>query len=163
MKKLLLSIFLLSFSFPSFSSENRELFSDYGSVKNISQTQYIAGGLIGFFTGFGIGHAIQGRYRDRGWIFTTGSFLMIAGYSGAVFFGMGAGHQPDNQFISGLAYASWGAGLIGFGIRIWEIVDVWVLPSRYRIVKESPFKIKPLAFYDSNKQLNYGLSLHYQF
>ena len=88
---------------------------------------------------------------------------MLTGFSGAVFFGMGAGYQPDNKFISGLAYASWGLGLIGLGIRMWEIVDVWLLPSRYRIVKENPFKLKPLAFYDSNNQLNYGLSLSYQF
>ena len=48
MKKILFLIFILSFSFSSFSSDNRELFSDYGSVKTVSQTQYIAGGLVGF-------------------------------------------------------------------------------------------------------------------
>src|SRR5262245_38862858 len=30
----------------------------------------VAGGAIGTFFGFGIGHAVQGRYSDMGWIFT---------------------------------------------------------------------------------------------
>ena len=64
---------------------------------------------------------------------------------------------------SGADYLFVGAMIAGSVIRIWEIVDVWMLPSNYKVVKESPFQIKPLAFFDSGKRFNYGLSLSYQF
>ena len=46
-----------------YSSETR--------VKTISQGRYIGGGVASIFLGFGIGHAIQGRWKERGWIHTT--------------------------------------------------------------------------------------------
>ena len=156
-------VFLLSFSFQSFSSDYREPFSVYEDVKTISKGKYIVGGVFGFVLGFGIGHAIQGRYAERGWIFTLGNLSLISGLSGAVFFGVGAKYQPDNKLIYGVAHACLGLGLIGLGISLWEKIDIWLLPSHYKIVKESPVKIKPLAFYDSKKQLYYGLSLNYHF
>ena len=160
MKKLLLLVFL--FSFQAFSKTGNS-FSNYENRKTISQGRYIVGGVAGIFPGFGIGHAIQGRYSDRGWIFTTGSVLIPVSFYMTIFFGTASGYQPDNKFLLSATYASLGLIFIGMGIKIWEMVDVWLLPSHYKITKKSPVQIKPLAFYDSNKQFHYGLSFNYQF
>src|SRR5690606_6489502 len=45
----------------------------------ISQGQHVGGGLAAMFIGFGVGQAVQGRWSDKGWIFTIGEGLAIAG------------------------------------------------------------------------------------
>src|SRR5262245_39925319 len=54
----------------------------------LSTPRYVAGGLVGSFYGFGIGHAIQGRWLEGGWKYTAGDAL--AGT--AVLFGLGGMH-----------------------------------------------------------------------
>ena len=44
----------------------------------ISTGQYVTGGVIGSYFGFGIGHMIQQRWIDRGWIFSLGESAAIA-------------------------------------------------------------------------------------
>ena len=161
-KEILLSILLLILSFQSFA-ELEDSFSNYQKPKTIYREQYIIGGIFGTMSGFGIGHAVQGRYTEKGWIFTMGGLSLLAGFSGAVYFGFGASYQPDNKLLFGAAYTSLGVLLIGMGLKIWEVVDVWMLPSHYKVVKEKAFQVKPLAFYDTNNQLHYGLSLNYLF
>ena len=163
MKNLLLSVWFVVFSFQSFSfSESENSFSNHEGAKTILQGSYIGGGFVGTFVGFGIGHAIQGRYLKKGWIFTAGSILIPVGYVGAVFFALGAGYSGEKA-VYGAAYTSLGVMILGLGLKIWEIIDVWMLPSHYKVVKEKPFQIKPLAFYDSDNKFHYGLSLNYQF
>ena len=41
------------------------------SVKTISEGQYIMGGVFGTVIGYGIGHAMQGRWTKTGWIHTS--------------------------------------------------------------------------------------------
>ena len=36
----------------------------------VSNARYYGGAIPGSILGFGIGHAIQGRYKEKGWIFT---------------------------------------------------------------------------------------------
>src|SRR5215211_7901978 len=38
----------------------------------ITPGKYVGGGITATALGWGIGHAIQGRWLDRGWIFTLG-------------------------------------------------------------------------------------------
>ncbi|MCY4321651.1 MAG: hypothetical protein OXC37_04545 [Bdellovibrionaceae bacterium] len=162
MKKILLGTFLLTLSFPSFSEmEMEDSFSGYQNKKTISVGNYVGGGFAGTFIGFGIGHAIQGRYAERGWIFTAGGLSTILGCSGAVFFGIGAGDNPDNTLLYSAFYASLGVCFVGSIIKIWESIDVWWLPSKYKVADF--FQLKPIAFYDTNRQFNSGLSLNYQF
>lgn len=104
-------------------------------VEEISPERYICGGITGTLCGFGIGHAIQGRYKNKGWIFTLSESLAIGTIiSGVVVsslspeLGSTSGH-PDARAI--LTYAGVGIGLCALGgvaeagFRIWEIVDVW--------------------------------------
>jgi hypothetical protein len=93
---------------------------------------YIAGGIVGTVVGFGIGHGIQGRWSDGGWIFTVGDTAALGTYiaglviivsdtnvdgSGPFVFTDGApGHGVALAVIGAIAY---------LGIHIWEIVDIW--------------------------------------
>lgn len=97
--------------------------------------QYIGGGAVGSIFGFGLGHAIQGRYADKGWIFTVGETLALT----AIVVGFG---ECAGDAISGNSNCSSGGGtiLLGFfgylGLHTWEIVDLWWTPheqeERYR-------------------------------
>lgn len=85
--------------------------SEVGESKiQISKPVYIASGILTTTTiGAGLGHAIQGRWKQKGWIFTAACFGLPLATMLAV------GHPMG--------------GLIGFGLyipfHIWEIVDIW--------------------------------------
>jgi hypothetical protein len=109
---------------PRLTVDERELLAR----GEISSGQHVGGGLVGTFVGFGIGHAVQGRYIDRGWIFTLGELAsmgaLVAGVSSCLqdsISSRGSRSCDDTFIIGGLV------GLLGF--RIWEIVDVWGGPA----------------------------------
>ena len=94
----------------------------------ITQDRIIGGGLLGMFMGFGLGHAVQGRYSEKGYLFTLGELGSIV----AITVGLLAclDSLEDGCQDSGQATAV--AGLIGLGIfRVWEMVDVWTGPGDY--------------------------------
>ena len=85
--------------------------------------KYVTGGVIASVIGLGIGHGIQGRYAEKGWIFTAteaaGIAMVMAGCNDRKDRD-GDGDKECNN--AGLA----GAGaLIAIGFHIWEVVDVW--------------------------------------
>jgi len=96
--------------------------------------EIIGGGLAGSILGLGTGHFIQGRYKEKGWIFTAGEL----GSFGAMLAGMGicsaayADDDEDEWFpdsfecVTGVAIA----GLVSWSaFRVWETVDVWAHPA----------------------------------
>lgn len=102
----------------------------------ISTTRYVVGGVLGTYPlGFGIGHAIQERYSDRGWIFTVGELGSI------VVAAAGMGDCVTNWSSSGSCNGGlFFLGIFSFvGFRIWEIIDLWAVPpelnERYRELK----------------------------
>ena len=109
-------------------------------VGEISTSRYITGGILGTYPiGFGVGHAVQGRWMQGGWIFTAGELgslaFVVAGIAGCL----------DNAFDSDNCSSGESAlvatGIIGFlGFRIWEIIDVWAVPpdhnKKYRELKD---------------------------
>lgn len=40
--------------------------------------RYYAGALVGSVFGFGVGHAIQERYKEIGWVFTLGELSSLS-------------------------------------------------------------------------------------
>lgn len=97
----------------------------------VSTGKYITGGILGSAVGFGIGHAIQGRYGSgKGWIFTAGEAagltLFVAGVGrqscNDSYYGSSNSNSCDKSSANGLMVIGLGA-LIGF--HVWEIVDVW--------------------------------------
>ncbi len=101
------------------------------SIGEISTARYVVGGILGTYpVGFGIGHAVQGRWAEDGWVFTAGELgslsLVVAGILGCV------DQAFEGSNCSDFESAFIVTGAIGFlGFRIWEIVDVWSKPPIY--------------------------------
>ena len=137
----------------------------------ISDGAYIGGGAAGTLIGFGIGHAIQGRYGDKGWIFTLGEFGSIGLLGFAL---VECAFGSPNGPCTGAAASTATLATLGFAFfRIWEIVDVWITPPSinrdYQFLKdrvqtsrndESPpisMGVIPLA----SGGLEFGLQYHF--
>jgi hypothetical protein len=113
----------------------------------ISDGAHIGGGVASLFFGFGVGQAVQGRWSDKGYIFTIGEVgtfaLMIAGVvrtfdDCAHDLNDGdddCGHSDGPPLII--------VGALGFSVfRIWEIVDAFSGPSDHnRRVRELKFRL----------------------
>lgn len=117
-----------------FTEEDRRVLR----IGEISTTAYVLGGIVGTYPiGLGVGHAIQGRYSDKGWIFTAGELGSLALVMA------GAGDCLSTSSSANSTCRGGGAivmGVLGFvGFRIWEIVDVWAAPPQinqhYRSLK----------------------------
>ena len=92
----------------------------------MSDASYYAGAILGTYPlGFGLGHAIQGRYSSDGWKFTLGEvasiLVLFRGISDCEY-GIFSSEGCSNDLIN-LGVLS----LVGF--RIWEIVDLWAVPT----------------------------------
>lgn len=101
----------------------------------ISDGEHLGGGLAALFLGFGIGQGIQGRWSDRGWMFTLGDLasvtMMFYGITRTVTCADGTDH-------SGIACrsdagAGWliGGALAFTGLRIWQTIDAFAVPPDY--------------------------------
>lgn len=107
---------------------------DVLEVGEISNAKYVIGGILGTYPiGLGLGHAVQGRWDQTGWIFTAGELSSI----GVLLVGV-LSCDDDNSTCSDLSTALIVTGVIGYiGFRLWEIGDVWVAPfSHNRKVRE---------------------------
>lgn len=105
----------------------------------ISTGQYVTGGVIGSYFGFGVGHMIQQRWMETGWLFTVGeSAAITAMVVGAVGCANGS-FQEEDRLHNGRSSSSDACsveliigGLLGYaGLRTWEIIDLWVAPPRH--------------------------------
>ena len=177
------------------NSENVESGSDLShsnfshsdlSYTSISKPQYFVGSAVplavpifGVLLGgyniptFGIGHAIQGRYMSRGWIFTAGELFSLGvgvyfilslsrnlgdTMSFSQFLDFPHAVNTDTELaVSGMIISAF--SLLGF--MIWEAIDVWLLPSHIK-VSNSPFELSP-ALMASGFERGFGLSLKYKF
>lgn len=146
-------------------------------VGKISDTRYIVGGVLGTYPiGFGVGHAIQGRWTQDGWIFTAGEAATISiALVGMLGCATGSWADDDNECTSGQS-ALIAVGLIGFvGFRIWEIVDVWAVPPSHnrkfrdlkKMIQDKPPKPEVKASLDlhpfHHAKLGQGAALTFRF
>jgi hypothetical protein len=101
-------------------------------VGEISHSDYVTGGVVGSIFGFGVGHAIQGRYLPIGGTFTTGEAigagLLVYGASNCSSRPDGPGTAVVSSRCSELAMM--GGLLLFSGLRLWEILDLWMEPPR---------------------------------
>ena len=108
------------------------------AIGEISTERYIIGGVVGTYPlGLGIGHAIQGRYSDSGYIFTIGELgslaVLVAGVADCDDDWWDS--DEDNDDCDGGLVLLGAAGFVGF--RIWEIIDLWATPPGHnRRVRE---------------------------
>jgi hypothetical protein len=113
----------------------------------ITPLQTIGGGLVAAWMGFGLGHAVQGRYSDVGWMFTMGE---VAALSVAVFGAVQLGENDYRQNDGAETLLIGGA--LAYGVlRVWEIVDTLVGPGshnrRYRALKWKAYGQAPAPRY----------------
>ena len=100
----------------------------------MSYDDYITGGIVGTVFGFGTGHAVQGRYQEKGWVFTAGevaaSGLVIASLAPCRddFFS-----QRNITIQNRLAKCQKVGLVVGdlsfLGLRLWETLDAWTAPN----------------------------------
>lgn len=146
-----------------------EKFTNYeNSIKSISKGQYTWGGVTSIIPGFGLGHALQGRYMERGWIFTASELVTFGGGIVSAFYTIsliavrkGMSYPSLKSETAAMRNLSISLFVIFAGLKAWEIYDAWVLPFDYKVV-DSSFKIQPLAFYNQGST-SLGLSLQYEF
>lgn len=110
-------------SYTSLSEKERDILQR----GEITKGRYVVGGILGTWPlGLGIGHAIQGRYTDKGWIFTVGELGSIAVMAS----GMGDCWDGDGyRTCNGGAIVLGAVAFVGF--KIWEIVDLWAGPPEH--------------------------------
>ena len=127
------------------------------NYKSITRNRFVTSKVLGPFLGFGIGHAIQGRWSEKGWIFTALELLTCYVIVRAIEI------PPDNRQFITIRVAPVAMYFL-IGTRIWQTLDLYTLPSDYKIVRESKLSVSP--FYSYNSEFfnsNYGLSLSYKF
>lgn len=118
----------------------------------LSTGRYVTGGVMSAVFGFGIGHTIQGRWRERGWVFTVGGgaslLVTLVGATAAI--GC-AGDSSKEQCDTSIGILV-GGYLALMGFRIWEIADAFVAPpihnARVRSLKRrlgisAPYALAP--------------------
>jgi len=119
--------------------KDNDMEEDNDTREELDLRRYVAGGALGTVVGFGIGHAVQGRYRsDYGWVYTAGELsslaLLGAGFAKAA----GCTEEEDfDDLRDRCLRTSRLLALTGYllftGLRITEIITVW-LPSTDRYV-----------------------------
>ncbi len=92
----------------------------------VSNSTYITGGIIASTVGFGIGHAIHGRWYETGWVFTVAEgagLLMLNAASSS------CSKKADVNGVEKTECSNGGLAIIGLsvfvGFHVWEIVDAW--------------------------------------
>lgn len=98
----------------------------------ISDGAHVGGGLANVFLGFGIGQAIQGRWSEKGWLFTVGGAASITAIIvGAVSTIEGGGENGEGVLL-------FIGGYIGFLVfHVWGAVDAFIEPPKHnRRVRE---------------------------
>lgn len=102
----------------------------------VTSGEWVLGGILGTWLGFGVGHAAQGRWTDAGILFTGAELLSLtalftgfsnAGNSSIECSEFGCRERRSNNEV----WTTVGVvGGIGFAVfRIWEIIDVWYGPG----------------------------------
>ena len=133
-------------------------YSSSSGMRTISQGRYIGGGVASIFLAFGIGHAIQGRWKERGWIHTAVQSGAFVTYIGSLMF-METFYK--NNSLLGVLF---GGYIVLVGIKVWEMVDVWMLPDSIKIISSSQ-KIGASSLYSYKPNLNVPsiIALQWQF
>lgn len=107
----------------------------------ISDGEHIGGGIASLFFGFGVGQAVQGRWGQKGYIFTVGELASM----GAMIYGMvelvtACNDNYGDPYVDSTCNRTQErrggflmvGGLVGISVfRIWEVVDAFTGPSEH--------------------------------
>lgn len=111
----------------------------------ISPVRYAVGGLIGTFSGLGLGHAIVGEWTNKGWIFTVGEI----GTGVMTVYGMAQALSHDRNTPSarrGEMFMIAGA-LSMTVLRVYEVYDIWTRPTVAAVDQsaDAAFAVGPMS------------------
>lgn len=89
----------------------------------ISGDRHVIGVVVSVIPGLGLGHVVQQRWKERGWIFTLGEFAAFGFIAAAA-----SESDLDPNVVGALAIVGWGGFL---GLRVWEVADAVSGPTRH--------------------------------
>jgi hypothetical protein len=97
----------------------------------ISDGEHIGGGLAAVFLGLGIGQAIQGRWSEKGYIFTLGEGASFVAMVWGISRWANDCLEPETcRDDSGMALFA--GGLLALAVfRVWETIDAFVAPPEH--------------------------------
>ena len=141
-----------------------------GYTKTLNNKEYIGGAFASMFLGFGIGHAIQGRWWDEGgWVFTLGEGVTLGVILSSILKGPTSNYGSFDSIERVLwEVHNWSTYIslaLFVSLRVWASIDTWVLPSHIKVAQESRFQITPLVVsnYSNSNYLSLGLNMKYRF
>ncbi len=86
----------------------------------LSSARHIGGSVAAYLAGFGVGHLIQGRWRERGWWFTVGELA-----AASMFFVASVESDLDTTTTNVLGVT----GIVGIvGLRVGATLDAALVP-----------------------------------
>lgn len=94
---------------------------------SITHAREVTGPIVGTVVGLGTGHLIEGRWLDKGWIFTAGETAGLALFASGFRCETVAGTYKDTTECNANTFATLG-GITFLAFRIWQIVDLWATP-----------------------------------
>lgn len=105
----------------------------------ITNGRRITAGIIGSTVGFGIGHAIAGKYKSKGWMFTVtesiAGVVLLNGMAECLVEGIGDSwddEDDDDEEVESCDNDNFTYGMIAtVGLRIWEAIDIWTSMSHH--------------------------------
>ncbi len=98
----------------------------------ISQGEHVGGAIVSLFFGFGLGQAVQGRWSEKGYIFTLGEGASMGLFIWGMVEGFGACFEGCSESREDRAVLLLGVGLVGLAVfRTWEIVDAFMGPASH--------------------------------
>jgi hypothetical protein len=87
-------------------------------IDDVTEIQRIMGPPVALTIGYGLGHVVEGRWREKGWIFTVGETAATGLWIGGMMADMSC---TQHCGYGGVAFATGMVALLG--LRIWESVD----------------------------------------
>jgi hypothetical protein len=108
---------------PQLTDDDRDVLAR-GEITN---DQQIGGGVVALMFGFGTGQAVEGRWRDTGWMFTLGDTVAGAALMAGIISTIGGG--PGCHTCARDTPPVLIAGAVSLTLlRIWETTDALVAP-----------------------------------
>lgn len=135
----------------------------------ISRDRYILGGVMGTTIGFGTGHAIVGKWKEMGWLYTlaeTGFLgMMMIGYKKSIIDTVETGFNGN---FDGPSYGLMITGYLGFFLtKMGETYDIWNRPHEhnktYKKVQEKAEKSAELHLLPQIEPKKLALNLSLSF
>ena len=170
-----ITLVFLCFSFEGFSKEHKEQHKEQKTLSNLNQDSathqkksppadflspqvgYAMSLGLAVVPGYGVGHVVQGRWLERGWIFTLVQTVSLGFWLTYAMKNLGANYSSRVIVRKNVA------GGVYVGSKIWEIADAVLNAPHHKMGKSPRFQVNPLFVWRPSDHYDLGLSLKYRF